>query len=157
MSATQVGAEGLEGTLGPCLCHVKCCLLCKLRGPEAEVCNHAWRTARAWCSRSRFPCFHRDHLHRSAEGGRYDLGSSGGQSAGAMAVQEDRRPGEEKKVRFPPPKVWDPEANISLCRLMFLRTCRHKQTGIVPLSLWFPHLRRWECTLFFSTGLLYLL
>jgi hypothetical protein len=53
------------------------------------------------------------HLQRSPSlehrGDRYDQGSSGGRSARAMAVQENRKSTEERKVRFPPPKAWDPE------------------------------------------------
>jgi hypothetical protein len=48
-------------------------------------------------------------LSLEGRGGRYDRGSSGGQNARVMATREDRS-ANRKKVRFPPLKVWDPEA-----------------------------------------------
>ncbi len=58
-------------------------------------------------------------LHRSqrspsleGRGGRYSRGGSSGRNARVMTITESRS-ADRKKVRFPPPKAWDPEAKWS--------------------------------------------
>jgi hypothetical protein len=70
-------------------------------------------------------------LHRSQRlpsseggGGRYGCGGSSGRNAQVMTVTESRS-GDRKKVRFPPPKAWDPEAKWTQECVMF-RVCGEK-------------------------------
>jgi hypothetical protein len=51
-------------------------------------------------------------------GGQYDRGSFGGRNAWVMADREDQS-ADRKKVRFPPPKAWDPEAKWTQDCVMF--------------------------------------
>ncbi len=54
---------------------------------------------------------HRSQRSPSSEGrgGPYDCGGSSGRNPRIMTVPETRST-DQKKVRFPPPKTWDPEA-----------------------------------------------
>jgi hypothetical protein len=64
--------------------------------------------------------FHRSPRSPSSEsrGGRYDRGSSGGRNARVMVAREDQS-ADRKKVRFPPPKAWDPVAKWTQDCVMF--------------------------------------
>jgi hypothetical protein len=60
------------------------------------------------------------------QGGRYDCGSSGSRNARIMATREDRS-ADRKKVRFPPPKAWDPEVKWTQECVMF-QECGEKHS-----------------------------
>jgi hypothetical protein len=49
------------------------------------------------------------HGSRSKRRGSVSCGNSAGQGARVMTMRKDRKPAEEKKVHFPPPKKFDPE------------------------------------------------
>jgi hypothetical protein len=70
--------------------------------------------------------FHRSQRSPSAEGrgGRYSRPGSFGKNAQVMAVTESRS-ADRKKVRFPPPKAWDPEAKWTQDCVMF-KECGEK-------------------------------
>ncbi len=70
--------------------------------------------------------FHRSQRSPSSEGrgGRYSRPRSFGRNARVMAVTESRS-ADRKKVRFPPPKAWDPEAKWTQDCVMF-RVCGEK-------------------------------
>jgi hypothetical protein len=63
---------------------------------------------------------HRSQRSPSSEGrgGGYSFGGSSGRNARVMTVTESRS-ADRKKVRFPPPKAWDPEAKWTLECVMF--------------------------------------
>jgi hypothetical protein len=69
---------------------------------------------------------HRSQRSPSSEGrgGRYSRPGSSGRNARVMAVTESRS-ADRKKVRFPPPKAWDPEAKWTQDCVMF-RVCGEK-------------------------------
>ena len=71
---------------------------------------------------------HRSQRSPSSEGrgGRYGPGNSTGRNARVMTITESRS-AERKKVRFPPPKTWDPEAKWTQECVMF-RTCGEKHS-----------------------------
>jgi hypothetical protein len=64
--------------------------------------------------------FHRSQRSPSSEGrgGQYSRPGSFGRNAKVMAVTESRS-ADRKKVRFPPPKAWDPEAKWTQDCVMF--------------------------------------
>jgi hypothetical protein len=66
---------------------------------------------------------HRSQRSPSSEGrgGRYGRGNSKGRDARVMTLTESRS-ADWKKVPFPPPKTWDPEAKWTQECVMF-RTC----------------------------------
>ncbi len=70
--------------------------------------------------------FHRSQRSPSSEGrgGRYSRPRSFGRNAKVMAVTESRS-ADRKKVRFTPPKAWDPEAKWTQDCVMF-RVCGEK-------------------------------
>jgi hypothetical protein len=63
---------------------------------------------------------HRSQRSPSSEGrgGRYSRGGSSGRNARVMTVTESRS-ADRKKVRFPPPKAWEPEAKWTQECVMF--------------------------------------
>jgi hypothetical protein len=69
---------------------------------------------------------HRSQRSLSSEGrgGRYGRGSSSGRNTRLMTVTETRS-ADRKKVCFPPPKTWDPEAKWTQECVMF-RICGEK-------------------------------
>jgi hypothetical protein len=69
---------------------------------------------------------HRSQRSPSSEGrgGRYSRANSLGRNARVMTVTENRS-ADRKKVRFPPPKAWDPEAKWTQDCVMF-RICGEK-------------------------------
>jgi hypothetical protein len=70
--------------------------------------------------------YHRSHRSLSLEGqgGRYSRPGSFGRNAKVMAVTESRS-ADRKKVHFPPPKAWDPEAKWTQDCVMF-KECGEK-------------------------------
>ncbi len=86
--------------------------------------------------------FQRSQRSPSSEGrgGRYSRPGSFGRNAKVMAVTESRS-ADRKKVRFPPPKAWDPEAKWTQDCVMF-KVCGEKHTpGSATLSRSCPHSR----------------
>ncbi len=71
---------------------------------------------------------HRSQRSPSSEGrgGRYGRGSSSGRNARVMTITESRST-DRKKVRFPPPKTWDPKAKWTQECVMF-RICGGKHS-----------------------------
>jgi hypothetical protein len=71
---------------------------------------------------------HRPPRSPSSEsrGGRYDRGSSGRRNTRVMATREDRS-ADRKKVRFLPPKAWDPKAKWTQECVMF-QECGEKHS-----------------------------
>jgi hypothetical protein len=69
---------------------------------------------------------HRSQRSPSSEGrgGRYGREGSSGRNSRVMTVMESRS-ADRKKVRFPPPKAWDPEAKWTQECVMF-RVCGEK-------------------------------
>ncbi len=69
---------------------------------------------------------HRSQRSPSSEGrgGRYSCPRSSGRNARVMTITESRS-ADQKKVRFPPPKAWDPEAKWTQDCVMF-RVCGEK-------------------------------
>jgi hypothetical protein len=69
---------------------------------------------------------HRSQRSPSSEGrgGRYSRAGSSGRNTRVMTVTESRS-ADRKKVRFPPPKAWDPEAKWTQDCVMF-RVCGEK-------------------------------
>jgi hypothetical protein len=78
---------------------------------------------------------HRSQRSPSSEGqeGRYSRPGSSGRNVRVMTVTESRS-ADRKKVRFPPPKAWDPEAKWTQDCVMF-RVCGEKHPpGSATLS-----------------------
>ncbi len=65
-------------------------------------------------------------LYSEGRGGRYGRGSSLGRNTQVMTITESRS-ADRKKVRFPPPKAWDPEAKWTQDCVMF-RICGEKHS-----------------------------